>query len=33
MIRKMLVVLFGTLLFQGSVFAETWEDRAANKTP
>ena len=31
MIRKMLVVLCGLLLFQGYVFAETWEDRAANK--
>ena len=33
MIRKMLVVLCGLLLFQSYVFAETWEDRAANKTP
>ena len=33
MIRKILVVLCGLLVFQGYVFAETWEDRAANKTP
>ena len=33
MMRKMLIVLFGVLVFQGYVFAETWEDRAANKTP
>ena len=33
MIRKMLVVLCGVLAFQGYVFAETWEDRAASKTP
>ena len=32
MIRKMLVVLCGVFAFQGYVFAETWEDRAANKT-
>ena len=32
MIRKMLVVLCGVLAFQGYVFAETWEDRDANKT-
>ena len=32
MIRKILVVLCGLLAFQGYVFAETWEDRAANKT-
>ena len=31
--RKMLIVLFGVLAFQSYVFAETWEDRAANKTP
>jgi len=31
--RKMLIVLFGVLAFQGTVFAETWEDRAANKIP
>ena len=33
MINKILVVLCGLLLFQSYVFAETWEDRAANKTP
>ena len=33
MIRKMLVVLCGLLLFQSYVLAETWEDRAASKTP
>ena len=33
MIRKILVVVCGLLAFQGYVFAETWEDRAANKTP
>ena len=32
MMSKMLIVLFGVLVFQGYVFAETWEDRAANKT-
>ena len=31
MISKMLVLLCGALIFQGYVFAETWEDRAANK--
>ena len=31
--KKMLIVLFGVLAFQGTVFAETWEDRAVNKTP
>ena len=31
--KKILIVLFGLLVFQGYVFAETWEDRAANKTP
>ena len=29
--KKMLIVLFGVLAFQITVFAETWEDRAANK--
>ena len=29
--KKMLIVLFGVLAFQSYVFAETWEDRAANK--
>ena len=33
MIRKILVVVCGLLAFQGYVFAETWQDRAANKTP
>ena len=33
MIRKILVVVCGLLAFQGYVFAETWEERAANKTP
>ena len=33
MINKILVVVCGLLAFQGYVFAETWEDRAANKTP
>ena len=33
MIRKILVVVCGLLAFQGNVFAETWEDRAASKTP
>ena len=31
--KMILIVLFGVLLFQGNVFAETWEDRAASKTP
>ena len=31
--KKILIVLFGVLAFQGYVFAESWEDRAANKTP
>ncbi len=31
--RKFLIVLFGLVAFQGYVFAETWEERAANKTP
>jgi len=29
--KKILIVLFGVLAFQSTVFAETWEDRAANK--
>ena len=29
--KKILIVLFGVLIFQGYVFAETWEDCAANK--
>ena len=33
MINKMLVVLIGVLAFQGTVFAESWEDRAARKAP
>ena len=33
MITKILVVVCGLLAFQGYVFAEFWEDRAANKTP
>ena len=31
--KKILIVLFGVLAFQGYVFAESWEERAANKTP
>ena len=31
--KKILIVLFGVLVFQGYVFAETWEDRAARKAP
>ena len=31
--KKILIVLFGVLAFQGYVFAESWEDRAASKTP
>ena len=31
--KKLLIVLFGVLAFQGYVFAESWEDRAASKTP
>ena len=30
---RILIVLCGLLAFQGNVFAETWEDRAASKTP
>ena len=33
MIRKILVVVCGLLAFQGYVFAETWEDRAARNAP
>ena len=33
MIRKILVVVCGLLAFQGYVFAESWEERAASKTP
>ena len=29
MMKKMLIVLFGMMLCQGYVFAETWKDRAA----
>ncbi|SVB38039.1 uncharacterized protein METZ01_LOCUS190893, partial [marine metagenome] len=29
----MLLVLFGMLVVQSYTFAETWQDRAANKTP
>ena len=31
--KKILIVLFGVLAFQGYVFAESWEDRAARKAP
>ena len=31
--KKLLIVLFGALIFQGYVFAESWEERAASKTP
>ena len=31
--KKILIVLFGALVFQGYVFAESWEERAASKTP
>ena len=31
--KKLLIVLFGVLAFQGFVFAESWEERAASKTP
>ena len=31
--KKILIVLFGVLIFQGYVFAESWEDRAAKKLP
>ena len=31
--KKLLVVLFGMLVFQGYVFAETWEERAERKAP
>ena len=31
--KKLLIVLFGLLAFQGYVFAESWEERAASKTP
>ena len=31
--KKILIVLFGVLVFQGHVFAESWEERAASKTP
>ena len=30
--KRILIVLCGLLAFQGYVFAETWQDRAANKT-
>ena len=33
MMKKLLVVLFGMLIFQGYVFAETWEERAERKAP
>ena len=33
MMKKMLLVLFGVLVVQSHTFAETWQDRAANKTP
>ena len=31
--KKLLIVLFGVLIFQGHVFAESWEERAARKAP
>jgi hypothetical protein len=31
--KKMLVVLSGVLAIQGYAFAESWQDRATNKTP
>ena len=31
--KRILIVLCGLLAFQGYVFAESWQDRAANKTP
>ena len=31
--KKILIVLFGVLAIQGYVFAESWEERAASKTP
>ena len=31
--KKLLIVLFGVLIIQGYVFAESWEERAASKTP
>ena len=31
--KKILIILFGVLAFQGYVFAESWEERAASKTP
>ena len=30
--KKLPIVLFGVLIFQGYVFAESWEERAASKT-
>ncbi len=31
--RSIVMLLLGVLLFQSAVYAETWEDRAARKTP
>ena len=31
--KKILIVLFGLLVFQGYVFAESWEERAERKAP
>ena len=31
--KKILIVLFGVLAFQGHVFAESWEERAARMAP
>ena len=31
--KEILIVLFGVLAFQGYVFAESWEERAARKAP
>ena len=31
--KKILIVLFGVLVFQGYVFAESWEDRAERMAP
>ena len=31
--KKLLIVLYGVLVFQGYVFAESWEERASSKTP
>ena len=31
--KKLLIALLGALAFQGYVFAASWEERAASKTP